>query len=635
LRVRSGVLAATITAAALLAPATAAHAVTTTSTLIAYLTVDATDETGTVYTRAADGTGDPTPLFTTADYVDGLALSPDGTQVAYSQEDATDPDLPTRLWVRATNGTGTPTLLAGGDSEAPAWSSDGATIAFHHYDVDAGTLSVWTVPADGGAAATEVPGTDDLMMPAFSPSGRQLVATSYDFATGASHLAVVTLSSGTVSAVAGSAGGYGGLWSPDGGTIVFGKDFGCVAGLYALPAGGGTATAVREQAGYVASDPAFSRDGTQLFWNEFSLTCDFEFGLGDVYVAAADGTGALPVVATATVDELGASVGGGPAPAADTTAPGAAVVDFAGTVTATTATIGWTVAPDATESVVVRTAHGDPAPATPADGTPVYDGAAHSATATGLVTGTAYDLYVFALDANGNAAAASVAHPVKPMTTPAVNAIGLVSSLSTTGKFPVSWAGAAASFQVLYGERTRAANGTWSAQPVYKTWYASTALTSATFTGSPGHSYYFQVRGIDGFGNSTAPSSAKQANVPLNDNYSGMAYSAGWTTGSSPTRYLTTLRSHTAANATMTFKTETSSFTLVGDKCVSCGQVKVYVDGVLKATVDTKAATTLTRQVLWAGANMAGGVKSHTVKLVVVGTKGRPKVNVDGIGLTR
>jgi hypothetical protein len=416
---------------------------------------------------------------------------------------------------------------------------------------------------------------------------------------------------------------------------VFGKDAGCVTALYAVPAGGGTATAVRVRAGYVASDPAFSRDGTQLFWNEYALSCDFDFGPGDVYVAAADGTGALPVVATATLDELGASVGGGPAPAADTTAPAAAAVNVAGTVTATTATIGWTAAPDATEFVVVRTAHGDPAPATPADGTPVYDGAAHAATATGLVTGTAYDLYVFALDANGNAAPASAAHAVKPTATPVTNAIGLVSSLSTTGKFPVSWTGAATAYQVTYGEKTRAANGTWSAQPVYKSWYASTALTSSTFTGSPGHSYYFQVRGLDGFGNATAPSAAKQANVPLNDNYSGMAYSAGWTTGSSPTRYLTTLRSHTLANASMTFKTETSSFTVVGDKCASCGQVKVYVDGVLKATVDTKAATTLTRQVLYAGPALTGGVKSHTVKLVVVGTKGRPKVNIDGIGLTR
>jgi Tol biopolymer transport system component len=641
LRVRSGVLAVTLAATALLAPfaASTAHAVTTTSTLVAYVAAtDATGDTTGVYTRAADGSGAASLLFSTTEWVNDIALSPDGTKLAYTLMDPVPAEMPTVLYVRsATDPSDTPTLLAGADSSAPAWSSDGTTIVFERFDVANDDLGIATVPADGSAAATFLPGSDFLFAPSFSPSGRQLVATALDFATGASHLVVVTPSgaSSTVATVAGAADGYDARWSPDGAKIVFTKDFGCGGALYSLPAGGGVATAVRERAGYVATMPAFSRDGSQLFWNEFAQSCDFVVSQSDIYVGAADGAGAAPVVVTDLVDEYGATVGGGPAPAADTTAPAAAVVEAAGTVSATTATIGWTADPDASEFVVVRAAHGALPPATPADGVLVYDGSAHAATAAGLVTGTVYDLYVFALDARGNAAPASAAHAVKPIATPAVNAIGLVSSLSTTAKFPVAWTGAAGQYQVSYGEKTRASNGTWSAQPVYKTWSLAPAATSATFTGSPGHSYYFQARGLDGFGNTTAPSAARQANVPLNDNYAGMAYSAGWTTGSSPTRYLTTLRSHTVKNASMTFKTETSSFTVVGDKCASCGQVQVWIDGVLKATVDTKAATTQVRQVLYAGAALAGGVKSHTVKLVVVGTAGRPKVNVDGLGLTR
>jgi hypothetical protein len=51
------------------------------------------------------------------------------------------------------------------------------------------------------------------------------------------------------------------------------------------------------------------------------------------------------------------------------------------------------------------------------------------------------------------------------------------------------------------------------------------------------------------------------------------------------------------------------------------------VDGVLEASVDTYAASTSYRQVVFARSWSTLG--PHTLKIVVVGTAGRPRVDID------
>jgi TolB protein len=63
----------------------------------------------------------------------------------------------------------------GGQNRHPAWSPDGARIAFDHFDFHAGESDVRLVPAAGGAATT-LPGTEDggsvAPQTAWSPDGR-------------------------------------------------------------------------------------------------------------------------------------------------------------------------------------------------------------------------------------------------------------------------------------------------------------------------------------------------------------------------------------------------------------------------------------------------------------------------------
>ncbi|HEU0130593.1 MAG TPA: hypothetical protein VFQ85_06340 [Mycobacteriales bacterium] len=644
MRVRSGVVAAALAATGAVAPfapfTPAAHAATTTSTTVAY-TADTDDDGITeLYVAPASG-GAATQLSTGAQDVWNAAVSPDGTKVAYVMSDWDSELFDYELYVRNTDGSGTPQKIATGDDDAPAWSADGTKIAFLRSNEADGSTSVYIVPANGGAAPTLVPNTTNAFDPSFSPSGRQLVVSRFNQDTFDNlGIDVVTIATGTATRIPGTADTWSPTWSTDGQRIAYVVPGACGLGLSSVAAAGfGSPATLVPSSGHLVGNPRFSRDGTQVFYTDAPFTCDPQSPPGvlmsDVYVANADGTSPAVVATTPSVDEQFSTVGGGNAPTADTTAPAAPVINAAGTVGTTSAGVTWPAVADATEYVVVRVAHGAAAPAAPADGTRAYDGAGRSAAATGLTTGTVYDLYAFALDAWGNASPASGAHAARPLAAPTMTAMGATSSLSATVKFPVKWAGATPAFQVNYGEKTRSSTGTWSTSPVYKTWFASTAAKTATFTGAQGHTYWFQARGFDGYGNATAYSTARNANVPLNENYSGMAYSAGWVSASSSSRWLGTVRSIKTAGASMTFKTETSSFTVIGDRCNACGQLRVYVDGVLKATVDTRAATTAVRQVLYAGAALTGGIKAHTIKLVVVGTAGRPNVGLDGLGLSR
>jgi hypothetical protein len=61
--------------------------------------------------------------------------------------------------------------------------------------------------------------------------------------------------------------------------------------------------------------------------------------------------------------------------------------------------------------------------------------------------------------------------------------------------------------------------------------------------------------------------------------------------------------------------------------------VKVYVDGSYATTIDTYAADWSARQVVWSRTWAGSG--SHTVKLVVVGTAGRPRVDLDAFLVLR
>jgi Tol biopolymer transport system component len=640
MRLRAATVTATL-AATLVAPlATPASAVTTTSTVVVYLADTNGNHVSEPYKRNADGSGSPTRLFTNTEKLLTPALSPDGSKLAYLENAAGSGQYwDYRLYVRAMNPVGPATMAwTGVVSGSPSWSRDGSRIVVSGWDPDTVEEGTWIVSPDGSTEPVLVPTTDTRRgdEPAFSPSGKQVALD--DIVDGEyAGIDMVTLETGARARIPGTTGGSDPVWSPDGQTILFQKELsGCGVGLYRVPAGGGTPVTVRAVPNHFLGSAEWSRDGSQLFWNDVPMfECAESDELGEIWVGDADAGGAQKVVATPTIGEFGTTVAGGiPAPA-DTTAPAAPAIAAAGTVSATSAKISWPAVGDATDFVVLRKASGDPAPTSVTDGTLVYHGPAHSATATGLVTGATYDLYVFAVDGSDNTSSVSAAHPVKPTAPPVVGAIPRVGTKTPTPTFPIAWSGNATSYQVDVGENWRGYEGVWSTTPVYGTYVASTAEKTAQFPGKQAHTYYVRVRGFDGLGNATAFSAPQAASIPIDDAWSGFSYTSGWVAKTaSSTHYLSTYHATVQGAQTMSARPETSGFVVVGDKCPTCGAFKVYVDGVLKRTVDTYSSTSLTRQALYVGGDL-GAVKPHSIKIVTVGTSGRPRVNIDAIALSR
>ncbi|MEO7059425.1 MAG: hypothetical protein ABI083_06890 [Lapillicoccus sp.] len=80
------------------------------------------------------------------------------------------------------------------------------------------------------------------------------------------------------------------------------------------------------------------------------------------------------------------------------------------------------------------------------------------------------------------------------------------------------------------------------------------------------------------------------------------------------------------ASATVTYTGKT--FGWVSELGPQRGSAEVYQDGVLKATVSLHAEANTGPQVVWS--NWFAHATTHTITIVVVGTAGHPRVDVDG-----
>jgi len=74
-------------------------------------------------------------------------------------------------------------------------------------------------------------------------------------------------------------------------------------------------------------------------------------------------------------------------------------------------------------------------------------------------------------------------------------------------------------------------------------------------------------------------------------------------------------------------------FSFITTKAPSRGKAKVYVDGKYVATIDLKAASTTYRVQAWT--KTFSSSKAHTIKIVLLGTSGRPRVDADAFAVLK
>jgi hypothetical protein len=130
-----------------------------------------------------DGTG--AHFITTPQImVDGVAISPDGTRIAFEGEtDGTFSDI----YVVNSDGTGLRQLTTDpATDQYPAWSPDGKTIAYDNAGASEQTqdpqfsksAEIFTVPADGGPVTRLTHNNASDAAPSYSPDGKTIVDQS-------------------------------------------------------------------------------------------------------------------------------------------------------------------------------------------------------------------------------------------------------------------------------------------------------------------------------------------------------------------------------------------------------------------------------------------------------------------------
>ncbi|MDT9682328.1 peptidoglycan recognition protein [Streptomyces sp. TRM76323] len=160
--------------------------------------------------------------------------------------------------------------------------------------------------------------------------------------------------------------------------------------------------------------------------------------------------------------------------------------------------------------------------------------------------------------------------------------------------------------------------------PVAKT-YGPTVY-SAAHTAKSGAATTWSMTAHDRAGNT---STASVAGTPVILQETSAAKYGTWAAKSSSSYLGGKSFSSSTKNASLTWTFTGRSAAWVVSRAATSGQAYVYVDGVKAATVDLKSATTKYRDAIWTKTWATSG--KHTVKIVVVGTSGRPTVTTDGL----
>lgn len=209
------------------------------------------------------------PVFAPARSANNPTPSPDGSEIAFVVASGAD----THIYRAGRDGSNPVKLTSGaGLRDQPAWSSDGATIAYRERVTGQGT-DIWTMSAIDGSGAVNLTadlGLTNQSSPAWSKStieGSHRIAFSHS-ESGQGHIWTMRADGGDKVQLTSSTTAYDDqpTWSPDGSRIVFQRSSPSIFGdLYWVDAtAGGDGAALMPAIGPLAGpqfSPTWSPDG--------------------------------------------------------------------------------------------------------------------------------------------------------------------------------------------------------------------------------------------------------------------------------------------------------------------------------------------------------------------------------------
>jgi hypothetical protein len=226
-----------------------------------------------------------------------------------------------------------------------------------------------------------------------------------------------------------------------------------------------------------------------------------------------------------------------------------------------------------------------------------------------------------------------------------VTAPTVASSAATSAAVPVAWSARTAgvkSYDVGWRVATRDGAGVWKLGPL-QTWRTGTTATSAVFgkAGSPvkpvpGLTYRFYVRAHDDAGQTGSWSGAATSGIPLDDRASTLHYTGTWKSAAASSAWSGTERTSAAKGAYVSFSADGTQLRIVATRKSNGGRFAVLVDGKTVGTVNTYAARTAYRQVVFTH-TLGTRITTHKVQLRVLAgsTSGRSTVFLDAVMITR
>lgn len=155
---------------------------------------------------------------------------------------------------------------------------------------------------------------------------------------------------------------------------------------------------------------------------------------------------------------------------------------------------------------------------------------------------------------------------------------------------------------------------------------------SLSTTATAGTAVRFRVTPTDVAGNTGTATAGGPATARLVQQ-TAFTYGGTWTTAASSSASGGSTRYASVAGRSATYKVTARAIALVVSRAPLRGRIRIYVDGVAMSTVDTARSPSQVRSVLWTKAWSSAG--THTVKVVVLGTSGRPRVDLDALVVLR
>jgi alpha-tubulin suppressor-like RCC1 family protein len=138
----------------------------------------------------------------------------------------------------------------------------------------------------------------------------------------------------------------------------------------------------------------------------------------------------------------------------------------------------------------------------------------------------------------------------------------------------------------------------------------------------------FAMQVFDGAGNTASTTYIRRSAALVQQGSAKATYTGSWATASNVLYSGGSERQATRAGASVTFSFTGRGVGLVGTTGPGRGKARVYVNGVLAATIDLGGSVAAYRQVVWT--RNWTTVATRKVKIVVMATAGRPRVGIDG-----